>query len=154
MKKPGRNHDRTFTTPEINFKTGNNYMSLNASEIAKIEALLQSRLAAVNESVRDHAAKISREGVLERGGSDRGDESNQELETSLNLTQVGREVNEAELLNQALERLKQPDFDTCIDCGGTIGSERLLANPIAKRCLDCQNVRENDFDERDSTPSL
>ncbi len=129
-------------------------MTLNTPDIKKIEALLNSRLAAVNESVRDHAAKISQEGVLERGGSDRGDESNQELETSLNLNQVGRETVEADLLRQALERLKQPDFDDCIDCGGSIGSERLLANPIAKRCLDCQNIRENDFDERDSTPSL
>jgi RNA polymerase-binding transcription factor DksA len=129
-------------------------MTLNASDIEKIEALLHSRLDAVNESVRDHAIKISREGVLDRGGSDRGDESNQELETSLNLNQVGREVNEADLLRQALDRLKLPDFDICIDCGGTIGSERLLANPIAKRCLNCQNIHENDFDERDSTPSL
>ena len=129
-------------------------MTLNAPEIAKIEALLNSRLATVNESARDHAAKISREGVLERGGSDRGDESSQELETSLNLNQVGREFNEIDLLRLALERLKQPDFDKCIDCGGSIGNERLLANPIANRCLDCQNIRENDFNERDSTPSL
>ncbi|HLA75573.1 MAG TPA: TraR/DksA C4-type zinc finger protein [Gammaproteobacteria bacterium] len=44
-------------------------------------------------------------------------------------------------------------YGTCIDCGGDIGHDRLLAYPTAKRCYECQKQREKSY-VREGTPSL
>ena len=129
-------------------------MNLNPTDIKNIEKQLNCRLAEISKSVDEKISTISREGAIERGGTDRGDESNHELHTALELNQADRESYEAGLLMQALRRLEQKEFGFCCDCGDNIERGRLLVNPIAKRCFDCQAAHENDFDQRDNTPSL
>ena len=49
--------------------------------------------------------------------------------------------NQNGLLN-ALTRMKDGTFETCITCGDEIGMERLNAHPSAFRCIDCQEFVE------------
>ncbi|CAN0449402.1 unnamed protein product, partial [Phaeothamnion confervicola] len=42
-------------------------------------------------------------------------------------------------IRAARERLASGTIDECADCGGEIGVQRLLANPVAKRCIGCQD---------------
>ena len=58
------------------------------------------------------------------------------------------------MVEQAMERIENGDYEFCIDCGNEIGAPRLMANSISKRCVPCQEKREDDRDERDATPSL
>jgi DnaK suppressor protein len=37
----------------------------------------------------------------------------------------------------ALERIAQGTFGRCDRCGGAIGSQRLLAMPAARLCIEC-----------------
>ncbi|MCV2352882.1 TraR/DksA family transcriptional regulator [Paucibacter sp. B2R-40] len=46
-------------------------------------------------------------------------------------------------VNEALQRLRRPDYGLCSDCGAAIAFERLQANPEALRCIACQASEES-----------
>ena len=93
-------------------------------------------------------------GVEQGGGMDSGDESLLEVARTGELTQLDRNSYELSLVKQALHNIETDKFGWCVDCGEEIDVARLVANPIAKRCLRCQSKHEDDQDERDATPSL
>lgn len=43
-------------------------------------------------------------------------------------------------LDAALERLRQPDYGVCIECGSDIAFVRLEADPDALHCADCARL--------------
>jgi RNA polymerase-binding protein DksA len=129
-------------------------MQLDNSEIEKIREQLLTMQRELEGSAATHRDAVARSGHIERGGNDRGDESNQALESGFEMTQADRAAYELSLVNGALTRLESGDFGICMDCDEAIEKARLLANPIAKRCLTCQARHEQDFDQRDATPSL
>lgn len=129
-------------------------MNLGPEQLDQIKTELNQRLETLQRNIQARVSGVNSGGEPERGGIDRGDESNRELERDLELTNADRETYEMQLVQGAIQRLEQNEFGICLDCGEEINSNRLLANPIAKRCLDCQTTHEKDFDERDATPSL
>jgi DnaK suppressor protein len=46
------------------------------------------------------------------------------------------------LVTDALRRLDDGTYGTCIDCGGLVPEGRLEAKPEAARCLTCQTKRD------------
>ena len=129
-------------------------MALDADQLEKVKRELSQRLDILQKNVQARVSGVNTAGEPERGGTDRGDESNRELERDLELTNADRETYEIQLVQSAIQRVEQNEFGICLDCGEEINNSRLLANPIAKRCLNCQTKHENDFDQRDATPSL
>ncbi|MGI9318011.1 MAG: TraR/DksA family transcriptional regulator [bacterium] len=129
-------------------------MSLGTEQLEQLRTELNNRLNTLEKNVHARVTGVNAAGEPERGGTDRGDESNRELERDLELTNADRETYEIQLVQGAIQRIEQNEFGICLDCSEEINESRLLANPIAKRCLDCQTKHENDFDQRDSTPSL
>lgn len=65
-----------------------------------------------------------------------------ELQTSLDLAAVQRDIQELRDAEAALRRLKDGNFGACSDCGAAIGFPRLHANPAAMRCIACQTQAE------------
>jgi DnaK suppressor protein len=47
-----------------------------------------------------------------------------------------------QLVEQALERIQQKRFGTCVSCGDEMNPKRLSAVPWAKHCLRCQEMQE------------
>jgi DnaK suppressor protein len=45
-------------------------------------------------------------------------------------------------LEAALQRVQQGSYGACCECGGPIGLERLLSDPAAPFCMDCQEERD------------
>ena len=41
-------------------------------------------------------------------------------------------------IRRALARMAEPDWGTCMECGGPIAPARLSANPVAVLCVCCQ----------------
>ena len=66
---------------------------------------------------------------------------------------VDRQINEMCELEMSMKYLSELEFGDCIDCGNEIGFERLLAQPSAQRCVQCQNQYEKTF-LQDLNPSL
>ena len=46
------------------------------------------------------------------------------------------------LINEALERIDDEEYGTCLNCGNTIMPKRLQAVPWARYCLSCQELVE------------
>ena len=74
--------------------------------------------------------------------ADQGTDAMEREKAFLLASQEGRQLN---AIDEALRRLyKQPeDFGTCVECGDTIGWERLEALPYATLCFDCKEREEN-----------
>ena len=115
---------------------------------------LKNQLKTLKLAIDHDRENLVLEGVTERGGNDSGDESSHELQTVLDLDRAERDVNELIHVEGAIKRLQQGNYGQCIDCEEDISSGRLAANPVAERCIDCQEKLENTQDQRDSTPSL
>jgi DnaK suppressor protein len=47
-----------------------------------------------------------------------------------------------QMISEALERIEDESFGTCIHCGETIHPKRLEAVPWAQFCLRCQGLQE------------
>lgn len=80
---------------------------------------------------------------------DQGSEVNDQQEraglrerTSIQDAQVQRDSNELADVRSALARLNDGSYGTCIDCGQSIGLQRLVAMPSAARCMACQMKSE------------
>ena len=112
-------------------------MSLSPQDLQGIETALRQRRAAVLEELR-HETR-DEDGLLglpsHRGESDRGVDFEME---AVELAQSLRDAGEIQAIDAALERLRDGSYGTCAGCGEAIGAQRLLAQPTALRCADCQ----------------
>lgn len=45
-------------------------------------------------------------------------------------------------IDEALSRIEEGTFGTCVRCGRAIAEERLEAIPYATRCIDCKRLEE------------
>lgn len=75
----------------------------------------------------------------------RGDEVDQALEANeremnLNLQSYLRKT--LSLINKQRERVAKEEIDECEECGSEISERRLLVNPLAFLCVDCQEELE------------
>ena len=87
----------------------------------------------LKKALTDRAAQL-REEVDE----DRGHDLNELTEVAA----LERDVLELRQVESALERLHEPDFGLCGDCGVEIPFVRLQASPSALRCVVCEERHE------------
>ncbi len=65
-----------------------------------------------------------------------------DAERDLSVALEERESAELVAIDEALKRVADGSFGLCLDCGASIGTARLHANPTALRCVPCQEKRE------------
>lgn len=51
-------------------------------------------------------------------------------------------IDERRKVLSALDRIKKDTFGECTDCGETIANKRLLVQPSASLCVECQHQKE------------
>lgn len=90
---------------------------------------------------RPEAASASREAV-----GDDWAKANEETDLKIGL----EELESAELvaIDAALKRVADGSYGLCVQCGASIATARLHANPTALRCVNCQT----DEEKRHPTP--
>lgn len=119
-------------------------MPLTPEQLARLQARMEERVAALAAEIRQDAGR-SREdtyGTLAGPASDIGDEAVADLISDLDHAELSRDLQELRQLEAAQDRLAQGNYGSCVDCGREIDFDRLLAQPSALRCLDCQAVHE------------
>jgi RNA polymerase-binding transcription factor DksA len=62
--------------------------------------------------------------------------------TELAIDRLGRLLDRAAALDEALHRINERTYGACVACGGKISSKRLMAVPEALRCMRCQEEAE------------
>lgn len=64
------------------------------------------------------------------------------FEQEFTLSLMASEEDTLELIEQALERIRQKTYGSCEECGGVIAKKRLAALPYASTCIRCAEKRE------------
>jgi phosphoserine phosphatase RsbU/P len=75
----------------------------------------------------------------------------EKLQTAMAKSQTANLIQLLDAVDRALERVDVGSYGICEICEGTVDSQRLLADPLAKVCLDClppaeQRALENDLE--------
>lgn len=114
------------------------YLTIEQRE--SLQRQLSDRAAALRDEI---AAALKRSGSPEAIGlanhlDEIDDEAVADLETSIEVAALERDVRELREVDAALGRLHAPDYGVCTDCGADIPYSRLSAAPSATRCVACQ----------------
>lgn len=116
-------------------------------QLIQLKTALEKRYLALKDEVNNELARARAARDPEQDAY--SDSSANDLDTAL----IDRQINEMRELEMSMEYLNELEFGDCIDCGGEIGFERLLAQPSAQRCIECQSKYEKAFPQ-ESNPSL
>jgi DnaK suppressor protein len=76
------------------------------------------------------------------GGVDRGDQALASAGSSLDLAEASRDLHELEAIDRAITAIDEGRYGLCEQCGDEIGGARLVAQPLALRCIVCQTREE------------
>lgn len=77
----------------------------------------------------------------ESGPVDEMDAARTTAETETHAGLIARAEEKLRYLDEALARLDAGKYGRCLQCGGAIPIERLMAIPFASHCVDCQEKR-------------
>jgi len=103
-----------------------------------LRTILLKRLAEVSRQ----AGHAPEETDVEERLPDPVDQAAQERERDLLRLFRARENVEIQKLALALDRMEQGSYGICLACDGEISGKRLMAEPTALLCVDCQEKRE------------
>lgn len=115
-----------------------NRESASRASNAKIEAALREQR---NALVEDYQRCLTDMNEAPAEHYDLDDTSGQPDRISMAMT-LQHLSSQIRAIDQALERIAKGEYGTCSDCGEPIGANRLKANPMAQRCLECQTRNE------------
>lgn len=120
---------------------------LTPDQLARLRAKIDERHEALSLEIHRDAARSRDETYGELAGpvTDGGDKATADLISDLDSAELDRDVGELRQIEAAQERLAGGSYGICVDCGGEIDFERLLAQPAALRCVDCQRVHERAY---------
>ena len=120
-------------------------MSLTQSQRAELVRRMDARVDELEEHIRNTLPKPADETTLERTGvaQDEVDDATTNAEEHFNHTLHRHYVEEMKQIEAARERAQSGQVDCCVDCGEEIGYARLLVQPHAVRCIDCQSRYEH-----------
>jgi RNA polymerase-binding protein DksA len=128
---------------------------LSEEQLAQLKEMLQHRYLELREEVRGELERSGNQHYADLAGSvpDPGDESVADMMVDVDAALVDRQVNEMREVEATLKRLAELDFGDCVECGGEIGFERLMALPTAERCVRCQELHEKTY-SHEPNPTL
>ena len=117
---------------------------LTTIEINELKNRLLQRLNELKENNQARLNNSDVEDVVNLSGKvhDRGEEAAAEVTASLNYNLNDIQIRELHAVESALERLNSGQYGLCVDCDEEIPYSRLLAEPEALRCIDCQQIYE------------
>ena len=115
---------------------------LNAKQTSAVTLALDEFEATVRAAMRA-ALLESRQGGVEGGVHDLGEEAIADELAAVNSTLAERHGQELLQAVQARLRLVEGSAGICTECDGAIGYPRLLANPVALRCVSCETRHEH-----------
>lgn len=106
------------------------------------DALLQRQRSLEHELQTQLGAQGRVEHAREQLLQDADGEQAHATDREVDLARSDANLEALRQVNEALQRLRSPDFGLCLNCGEAIAFDRLKASPEALRCLACQSLQE------------
>lgn len=128
---------------------------LSKEELNTMKTRLGEERSRLRALIREELLRNDAEQYGDLAGQvhDTGDESVADLLADVNISVVGRLIQELRDVEAALERINMGSYGICEDCGITIPFTRLSAYPTARRCTADQERHEKLFAE-ENKPTL
>ena len=129
--------------------------TLTTSQLAGIAAAIDARDRELRDELHAELVQSGDQRFVNLAGSvhDTGDEAVAAELIDLENALIQRHARELRAIEAARARLADGTLDECVDCGDEIGLKRLLVNPVAVRCIDCQGRFERGR-MREATPRM
>lgn len=117
--------------------------ALSAGQRAQLGAALEARRTALREQLAAHLHGQTRaERAREVAQQDNDDVPQRAPEREIAMALTDHERIELAAVDEALARLQSDRYGVCVDCQAAIPFERLRAEPLAMRCMDCARRHE------------
>lgn len=126
-------------------------MALGAEELKALEAALTARARLLRGEVSEKLGEAAEDAGGMNAGGDFGDQAFSSGESTLDLAEAQRDINELAAIDAALSALGDGSYGFCASCGVDIPDERLRVQPLALRCVSCQERLERRAGERHSS---
>ena len=94
-------------------------------------------LRALSDGSRDSRAPVE----LDQQSVGRLSRMDAMQQQSMDLAREERRRQRLAMLAAALRRMEEDEFGYCLSCGDDIAAARLVADPAATLCFDCQRAR-------------
>jgi RNA polymerase-binding transcription factor DksA len=118
--------------------------ALTKQQIQKLAKLLDNHYTELGRELENEVNRSKEENYVDLVPSspDSGESSVANLISDLDDIIVDKHTKEIEEIIAAKQRIADSRYGICIDCKADIGYDRLLAQPAAKRCIECQRRYE------------
>ena len=112
---------------------------LSKNQVQQLHGILNSHLEALLDQGRRAVAEVTSQQMSDADALDLAvTESNRDL----TLRMADRERRLLRKIRHALRRMEEGEYGTCESCGDPINFARLLARPVATKCIDCKTQAE------------
>ena len=112
------------------------------NRFSEFSALLLAQRKQLQQEVREKIAASGDEFGMVNQTKITDDDGLADATAEMEVAMVMRESQELQQVEAALARIGDGSYGNCCDCGDEIGQARLRANPVARRCLPCQEKYE------------
>jgi len=117
-------------------------MALTKSELDKLKRTLEARALALRGQVSGKLEDAADDAGGMNTGGDFGDQAFASSESSLDFAEAGRDLDELRAIDSALRAIADGTYGMCASCGEEIDAQRLKVQPLAVRCVACQQLAE------------
>ncbi len=109
----------------------------------------QTKKILMAKQVELRSSQVRREDIAIVKNAEVLDEIQQNADRTLALDSMTRNWETASLVADALHRLEEGSYGTCVECDEEISAKRLAAIPWAKYCIACQERADHSASETD-----
>lgn len=118
--------------------------NLSSEQRQTIQRLLDEREVELREELRvAKAVRAERTSAQVPNLEAPGEGGEERLRVGLEHVEIQRDQDELRAIEDARDRIGEGTYGDCVDCGRMIPFERLKAQPVASRCVDCQSRYEH-----------
>lgn len=122
-------------------------LNITKNQIDTLKSLMEAELARLTDETQDEMDPDLKENYAQIDGdvADTGDRAVADTIVDIDNAIIGLHLQEISDLNAALDRIQANVYGVCINCGDEIDIERLSVYPTAKRCINCQSLRDKTY---------
>lgn len=119
-------------------------MTFTETDIGALKTQLQAQRRIVQASLHErlHHGEDPSEMALANFSQSVEERAEADLLNDTDIAQLNMETAELAQIDAALSRIDAGTFGYCSACGEAIAGARLLAQPAATMCIDCQQASE------------
>jgi len=119
---------------------------VRASRYSELKQILETRRRELQEAVRGQMRDVWSDVTCAGTANDVRDAaecSDADVQGDLELALLQMKSETLGKVTDALTRLEEGDYGSCVDCRGEIADNRLRAMPFATRCTRCEEEKED-----------